>query len=336
MAFQKEHTGMQGEHYLDSNKLYTIPEFITILEEVFKFTNKDIIESARTTEDADLAGYIYTLLDDVENEEQTLIDWWLYCRDQAIKSAILMSSLGVTKQVCNRILEPFIYHTALVTSTEWEDFFELRCPVYEIGLNQFKSKEASLEFNSDDPSYYGLLSSYTDMDWLKINKGMGEIHIMDLAEKTWNAMNESSPDVLEDGQWHIPFGDNIDFDILSKLVVDGKDFINTRIKIATARAARISYESLGDTPVIDYEKDIKLHDDLLVNKHMSPFEHIGRAMTTEEYVENIKGKVLVNDYSSDRKSIQYKDAYIREKNLGWSRNLHGFIQYREIVEQNNN
>jgi len=33
----------------------------------------------------------------------------------------------VHKQELNRILEPFLWHTVIVTATEWENFFELRC-----------------------------------------------------------------------------------------------------------------------------------------------------------------------------------------------------------------
>lgn len=43
------------------------------------------------------------------------------------------------------------------------------------------------------------------------------------------------------------------------------------IKIATARCARLSYMNFDGE--IDYEKDIKLHDQLLESKHASPMEH---------------------------------------------------------------
>jgi hypothetical protein len=48
----------------------------------------------------------------------------------AIETAIIQNKAGVTKQICNRYLEPFMWHTVLVTSTEWENFFKLRCPDY--------------------------------------------------------------------------------------------------------------------------------------------------------------------------------------------------------------
>ena len=44
-------------------------------------------------------------------------------------------------------------------------------------------------------------------------------------------------------------------------------------KIATARLARISYLNHG-SEVIDYEKDLTLVENLIKNRHMSPFDHV--------------------------------------------------------------
>jgi thymidylate synthase ThyX len=52
---------------------------------------------------------------------------WLLARDDAIVRARELLALKVHKQELNRILEPFLWHTVIVTSTEWDNFFELRC-----------------------------------------------------------------------------------------------------------------------------------------------------------------------------------------------------------------
>jgi thymidylate synthase ThyX len=52
---------------------------------------------------------------------------WLLARDDAIRHARELLDLKVHKQELNRILEPFLWHTVIVTATEWENFFELRC-----------------------------------------------------------------------------------------------------------------------------------------------------------------------------------------------------------------
>lgn len=54
-------------------------------------------------------------------------DAWLHARDNAVRMANLMHEYGLHKSVCNRLLEPFMWHTVIVTSTEWGNFFEQRC-----------------------------------------------------------------------------------------------------------------------------------------------------------------------------------------------------------------
>ncbi|TXH47706.1 MAG: hypothetical protein E6Q97_26575 [Desulfurellales bacterium] len=41
--------------------------------------------------------------------------------------ALQLAQLGVHKQLANRLVEPFLWHTVVVTSTDWENFFMQRC-----------------------------------------------------------------------------------------------------------------------------------------------------------------------------------------------------------------
>jgi thymidylate synthase ThyX len=52
---------------------------------------------------------------------------WLRARDKALEYAKHLADLGVHKQVTNRLLEPFMWHTVIVTATNWSNFFALRC-----------------------------------------------------------------------------------------------------------------------------------------------------------------------------------------------------------------
>jgi hypothetical protein len=52
---------------------------------------------------------------------------WLEARDAAVVQARKLLDLNVHKQELNRILEPFLWHTVIVSGTEWKNFFELRC-----------------------------------------------------------------------------------------------------------------------------------------------------------------------------------------------------------------
>lgn len=51
---------------------------------------------------------------------------WLHARDAAVAQARSLASLKLHKQIVNRVLEPFLWHTAIVSATEWDNFFKLR------------------------------------------------------------------------------------------------------------------------------------------------------------------------------------------------------------------
>lgn len=52
---------------------------------------------------------------------------WKFASFSAVIFAYLLCKLGLHKQIANRIIEPWMYTKTIVTSTEWENFFELRC-----------------------------------------------------------------------------------------------------------------------------------------------------------------------------------------------------------------
>lgn len=54
-------------------------------------------------------------------------DLWLSASRSATKWARKFKDLGVHKQWSNRILEPFLTVDVVVTATEWDNFFKLRC-----------------------------------------------------------------------------------------------------------------------------------------------------------------------------------------------------------------
>ncbi len=54
------------------------------------------------------------------------ISEWLIARDLAVAGAKALHAAGVTKQLCNRLLEPFMWVKIIVTATDWDNFFKLR------------------------------------------------------------------------------------------------------------------------------------------------------------------------------------------------------------------
>jgi thymidylate synthase ThyX len=298
-AWQKEHKGMQGNEY---------------------FTEMEDIKSA-------------------EGE-------WLKAKNLAIMKATTLNKIGVTKQLCNRVLEPFMYHKVLVSGTEWENFFNLRCPEYVTGykLGSPESKDEKTHKSWKDVVKYldntgnlsrEALQAVIDkpiLEKLQTNKGQADIHMMFLAEAIYDAKKESIPNKLQEGEWHIPYGDNIDYTKLG--IVTAEYYINNPneevdinkwvARISIARCARLSYQTLGDNPVIDYVKDLQLYEILNNSGHWSPFEHVAKAMSKKEY----------NAYTkTSLETDKEKDYYVGNKvEKGWCRNYRGFIQYRELVD----
>lgn len=282
LAWQKDHTGMQGTEY------FTDPTEIKELERL-----------------------------------------WNQARVEAVTRARDLFQKGVTKQICNRLLEPYMYHTVLVTATEWDNFFDLRCPKYQnpLGGDFYRSKKDYIKDNTD-----AIITEDNLLGWLQINQGKAEIHIMALAEAMWDARNESTPRKLEAGEWHIPFEDKIDYVRLQQdlNLTDSIQCEEAKIKISTSFAARTSYTIIGDEKEIDYSKHIELYYKLISQDplHASPMEHCSKAMTSDEYVTYIKGK------SSD-KLLGDGKLLFNDDSKGWCRNFRGFIQLREILENGN-
>lgn len=147
------------------------------------------------------------------SDKDFAIDMWLEARDAAVNNAKILNDTGVTKQLCNRLLEPFMWHTVIITSGKegLMNFFNLRCPEYVVSWYpsdrpealeptqaSFKSKIDAIVRTEGECDYW------TKEEWRECNISQAEIHIQALAEAMWNAYNESGPKVLQAGQWHVP------------------------------------------------------------------------------------------------------------------------------------
>ena len=315
IAWQKDHKGMQGTEYFNH------PDDIKTLQQMWKIASLSAIDQAVQLHDKPIA----------ELED------------------------NLSKQLCNRLLEPFMWHTVLVTATEYYNFFELRCPNYYEGA-QFAGGPYFFKSKKDYSKVFSKGKHFSLYDWEEINSSQAEIHIQALSEAMWDAMNESIPNKLEADQWHIPFGDKIslinwlnifndDGHLDGDLDEQDRLFALDSLKISTARCARLSYMTFDGE--IDYVKDIKLHNQLLASKHMSPFEHCAVTMSEEEYYSFIKGKVptqidkygITNlemmPYSTGIPPIGFSGLNLNNGDkYGWCNNFRGFIPYRYLIENN--
>lgn len=226
---------------------------------------------------------------------------WSCAMESAIAVTEDMHKFGATKQLVNRLLEPFMWVTQLVTGTResFEHLFNQRCPIYPGGCKSWKEL-------CDLDSNYTMETPLIER--LKVNKGQAEIHFMDLAEKMYDTLQESIPNELFMGSYHIPFLK----DIISSeemLVVDDL------ITMSVALTARVSYTSIGDDNKLTLERAKDIYNHCLENGHWSVFEHIGQCMRDSEYEHSIR---QIDGQGYDTK--------------GWYKNFKGFKQLRGILE----
>lgn len=131
-----------------------------------------------------------------------------------------------------------------------------------------------------------------------------------LARCMKEAMDNSVPNKLEHGEWHLPY---IQVDDCLKTTTDHF------VKLSVARCARVSYLN-HDNSSPDVERDIQLADKLLEAGHMSPMEHQATPMMYEN------GNFL-HEFDRWEKGITHVD---RDTNF-WSGNFRGWIQYRQLL-----
>lgn len=61
-----------------------------------------------------------------DEEREMAQSSWKLAANLAADSAEALAGLGLHKQVANRVLEPFLWVSGVVTATEWDNFFALR------------------------------------------------------------------------------------------------------------------------------------------------------------------------------------------------------------------
>lgn len=112
----------------------------------------------------------------------------------------------------------------------------------------------------------------------------------DLAELMRHVYRNSSPQDRAKDAWHLPFIDvSVDWPLADSLAVASEQYTSLDIikRVSVGRCARVSY--LTHEGKRDLVEDMRLCASLLVNKHMSPFEHVAQALDTNERWGNFEG-----------------------------------------------
>lgn len=191
--------------------------------------------------------------------------------------ARLMNEKQAHKQVINRILEPYQTIKVCLTSTNWNNWFNLR------------------DHKDADPSLQALAS---------------------LMKK---AMKKSKPVELKPHFWHIPFVEDYCKNNKQYFKIgDKKLTLKQALSISASCCAQTSYRKLD----FSLEKALDIYKKLIKSKpcHASPVEHqciaIEKMPNFLDYF-NIKGV-----------------THIDKNKIPWSGNFHGFIQHRQLINNN--
>ena len=171
-----------------------------------------------------------------ELDRQDAEQEWLYARDAAVEGAQALADLGVHKSIVNRLLEPFMWHTVIVTSTEWQGFWDQRC-------SELAQPEIKVAAELMREAYEASEPTLVDYD---------EWHLPYIEGEDWDAAIDMSD---ENG------GDN-------NTVVD---IIKS---VSVARSARVSF--LNHDGTRELQKDLDLYYRLVSADplHASPLEHV--------------------------------------------------------------
>jgi hypothetical protein len=194
--------------------------------------------------------------DEVENIE-TAEYFWLKARDRALDNAKNLADLGVHKSVVNRLLEPFMYHTVVITATAWQNFFNLRCNPMAQPEIRIAADFMSEVYDASTPRF--------------IDYGMWHLPYIDTDDI--RAAEEYLHTCTEEG-------------------VSKKAVTRTLVQMSSARCARTSYETQDG--VRSPAADLTLYNRLTGADpmHASPLEH---PCTPTDRVHNVEVHALGTD-----------------------------------------
>jgi hypothetical protein len=170
-----------------------------------------------------------------EADQLEAIAIWDEAREAMIGYVRQLLEIDVHKQVANRLLEPFMAITGIVTATDYSNFFNQRCHPSAQPEIRALADAMKLAYEASVPA--------------TLQSGQWHIPYVDISDR---------------GDWYRQY--------LNGSYKTEEDILN-KIKVATGCCARVSY--LNHDGKRDIKADIALHDRLLEAQppHLSPFEH---------------------------------------------------------------
>ena len=209
---------------------------------------------------------------------------WLSARDAAVNAATNFK-YPVTKQLRNRLLEPFMWHLVVASGTDFENFFALRAHMdAEIHIQELAHK---------------MLDAYNLSTPKKLKCGDWHIPFGDKIDE--DRLSPIIDQYMDVNGLQNPTLRLVEYDSLLN---------ESKCKIAIARCARVSYYNFEGKD--DYEKDIEMCNKLFGNipKHLSPAEHVAQALDSADYIGNFCGFKQFRKFYTDE---NLKDSRVLDK-----------------------
>lgn len=260
------------------------------------------------------------------------VSTWLSARDVAITHARELIRLKVHKGVINRILEPWMWITIIVSGTEWPNVFALRLDKMAEPHFQHIARMAKVAMDGSTPR----------------KLAAGEWHLpLITSDDITLVTNYVADQVGEVGLAAIGMLDGRVPRDVADLAVD------TLKKVSVGRCARVSY--LTHDGRRDVKEDIGLHDKLIVQRplHASPAEHVAMAMDWPDWwkeaksrwpslvgansitnIRRIQGELNRSEISryEHRTELELVDLILTRMQSG---NFFGWKQYRKTLANEN-
>lgn len=209
-----------------------------------------------------------------------------------------LTTLGLHKQIANRLTEPFQMMKVVVTATEWDNFFNLRI-----------DKDAQPELVLLADKMYNAMQGSTPKT---LKHGQWHLPYVDVLESDKKPIVSSN----ENDQYYFlsdDKGNNL-----------GEIYLYDAIKISVASCAAVSYRTENMT----LAKAAKIFDMLInaENVHSSPFEHVAMPMKDSCVQDMVNNKPL----TGWEKGV----TNMRRDGKFCSGNFTGWVQYRHLLNNN--
>lgn len=168
---------------------------------------------------------------------------WEYAARAAVRQAQALQSLGLHKQIVNRVLEPFQWMKTVVTATEYKNWYHLRDHKDAQPEIARLAELMSSEVERSEPQELQIGEWHLPYINCKRNPVLGMMYLVPFENDEWELTLEEA------------------------------------LKVSSSCCAQVSYRLLDQS----VEKAIKIYDQLVNMRpvHASPFEHQAKVMNRD-------------------------------------------------------